>query len=119
LSLWREAEFASPFLWMLMVEISAHWAATAWADCGRPWSAVMLGPNIIFDYLHNMWTLPHILRTTHPLRITGILLRSLDHCLGSDYVNFANQVHLIAVAMDVLVLSGDSSPKVALDMQVR
>jgi Glycosyltransferase family 87 len=90
-----------PFVWMLMRrDFRTLGGYCLGGLCQAAWSAAMLGPNIIFDYLHNMWTLPHILRTTHPTPDHGHSLGEvLTIVLGNDYVNFANQVHLIAVAV--------------------
>jgi hypothetical protein len=68
--------------------------------CQAAWSAAALGPKILVDYLQNIWTFGHILKSSHPSPDHGHSLGEvLTIVLGLDYVNFCNQVHLIAAAV--------------------
>jgi hypothetical protein len=60
----------------------------------------MLGPKILIDYLNNMWTFGHILKTSQPSPDHGHSLGEvLTIVLGNDYVGLCNQIHLLAAVV--------------------
>ncbi len=90
-----------PFLWMLLRKDFRTLGGYCFGGlCQAAWSAAALGPKIIVDYLQNMWTFGHILKSSHPSPDHGHSLGEvLTIVLGLNYVNFCNQVHLIAAAV--------------------
>jgi glycosyl transferase family 87 len=102
-----------PFLWMILRrDFRTLGGYCLGGLCQAGWAAWMLGDKVIFDYLQNMWTMPHILRTTHPTPDHGHSLGEvLTIVLGNDYVSFANQVHLIAVAVGAFLFFRAIHPK--------
>jgi len=90
-----------PFLWMLLRKDFRTLGGYCFGGlCQAAWSAAALGPKILVDYLQNIWTFGHILKSSHPSPDHGHSLGEvLTIVLGLDYVNFCNQVHLIAAAV--------------------
>lgn len=90
-----------PFLWMLLRKDFRTLSGYCLGGlCQAAWSAAVLGPHILVDYLHNMWTFGHILKTSNPTPDHGHSLGEvLTILLGRDYVNLCNGIHLVAVAV--------------------
>jgi hypothetical protein len=90
-----------PFLWMLFRKDFRTFSGYCLGGlCQAAWSAAMLGPKILIDYLQTMWTFGHILKTSTPTPDHGHSLGEvLTIVLGLDYVNLCNQIHLVAVAV--------------------
>jgi hypothetical protein len=102
-----------PFLWMLMRRdyrtLGGYCLGGMFQAAG---SAAILGPNILVDYVKNLWTLPHILRFYHPTPDHGHSLGEvLTIVLGNDFVKFCNLVHLAAVAISVFWFFRTLHPK--------
>jgi Glycosyltransferase family 87 len=90
-----------PFLWMLLrKDFRTFGGYCLGGVCQVVWSAAVLGPKVLVDYLHNMWTFSHILKTSHPTPDHGHSLGEvLTIVLGNEYVNVCNGVHLAAVVV--------------------
>jgi hypothetical protein len=90
-----------PFLWMLFrKDFRTLGGYCLGGLCQAAWSAAVLGPKILVDYLQNMWTFGHILKSSHPTPDHGHSLGEvLTIVLGNDYVNLCNGVHLVAVVV--------------------
>lgn len=93
-----------PLLWMILRRDFRTLGGYVLGGLGQAvWSAAALGPKILLDYLHNMWTFGHILRFTHPTPEHGHSLGEvLTIVLGNDYVTFCNLIHLAAVAIGAI-----------------
>jgi hypothetical protein len=87
-----------PFLWMLLRKDFRTLGGYAFGGlCQAAWSAAVLGPRILVDYLNNMWTFSHILKTSHPSPDHGHSLGEvLTIVFSMDYVDWCNRVHLLA-----------------------
>jgi hypothetical protein len=87
-----------PFVWMLLrKDFRALGGYALGGLCQAAWSAAALGPRILVDYFHNMWTFGHILKTSHPSPDHGHSLGEvLTIVFGMDYVDWCNRVHLVA-----------------------
>jgi hypothetical protein len=89
-----------PSLWMLVRKDFRTLAGYCLGGLFQAaWSAAVLGPKVLVDYLHNMWTFGHILKSSHPTPDHGHSMGEvLTIVLGNNYVNLCNGVHLVAVA---------------------
>ena len=95
-----------PFLWMLLRrDFRTLGGFCLGGLCQAGWSAAALGPNILLDYLNNMWTFGHILQSSHPTPDHGHSLGEVLTILGgNEYVRVWNQIHLAAAAVGLFWL---------------